>query len=315
MRILVTGGAGFIGSWISERLTDKGYSVLILDNFSEGKIENILHLKDKKHLKIIRNDIRNKELLFDLMRDIDVCIHAAAVTKVDESIKYPAMYHEINVEGTLNLLKAALKYDTRFIFSSTCLIYDLATIKPINEEHKLKPSSPYAASKIAAENFVEAFFHAYKLPCVILRPFNTYGPRQSSGRYGGVVARFIVKAIDNQPLLIYGTGNQTRDLLYVEDCADAFVLSVENERTNGKILNIGSGKDIPINELGRLIISLTNSNSNLTHVEHPHPQSEIMKLCCDFRKAKDILGWQPKTDLQDGLRKTIPWYRMRKVAQ
>jgi nucleoside-diphosphate-sugar epimerase len=184
------------------------------------------------------------------------------------------------------------------------MIYDTAISRPINEEHPLKPASPYASSKLAAEELAISYFHGYGFPVVITRPFNTYGPFQGGNQEGGVVSIFIKKSLEGKPLLVYGDGKQTRDLLYVEDCADFILQATNNKAAVGEVINAGSGKDISINDLALMIC---RDRRRIKHVPHPHPQSEIRKLVCDYSKAKRILGWEPKTSLEDGIRKTTQW--------
>lgn len=309
MRYLVTGGAGFIGSWIAELLLQEpDNEVIVLDDFSTGSTDN-LPRKYGKRLSVVHNDIRKIEAIRKSMKGVDACFHLAARVFVDESIAEPALYEDVNVKGTINVLESAREFDAKVVFASTCLIYNRTQKQAISEEHPLKSASPYAASKIAAENFVQSFNYAYQLPTAILRPFNTYGPRQSAGAYGGVIARFIRSALINKPLPLYGNGKQTRDFLYVEDCAKAFIMAASEKKANGEIINIGSGKDITIKDLGSLILSLISSKSRLTYVKHPHPQSEIMKLLCNSTKAKHLLGWIPATSLRKGLLNTIKWLK------
>jgi nucleoside-diphosphate-sugar epimerase len=187
------------------------------------------------------------------------------------------------------------------------MVYDRAKDEMgINEAHPTKPASPYAGSKIAGENMVLSYWYAYKLPTVVIRPFNTYGPMQKSSGEGGVVAIFIKRNLEGLPLNIYGDGSQTRDLLYVEDCAEFVVQAGYSDKVNGEIVNAGLGKDISVNELA-LIIS--GDKDKIKHVPHIHPQSEIPRLLCNCQKAGSLLGWYPKTSLDKGVLKTTEWIR------
>jgi nucleoside-diphosphate-sugar epimerase len=187
------------------------------------------------------------------------------------------------------------------------MVYDRAAFaEGIKETDPIKPASPYAGSKIAAENMVLSYYHAYGLPAVVIRPFNTYGPYQKTGGEGGVVAIFIKNKLDGKKLHIYGDGTQTRDLLYVEDCADFVVQAGYSQKANGEIINAGLGRDISINELAELI---AGDKQNIHHVEHIHPQSEIPKLLCNYEKAKKILNWSPQVSLEEGIRKTEEWIK------
>ncbi len=307
MKVLVTGGAGFIGRWVVKHLLDEGCDVCALDNLSSGKVENIVEFIEHPRFKFIRGDILDTNLLvglFDL--NFEVCLHLAACVNVQDSIENPEKSFKVNLRGTFNLLEEAKKKNTRFILVSTCMVYKEAKGgKPINESHPLSPLSPYAATKIAAEKLTLSYYHAYRLPVVILRPFNTYGPFQRTDTEGGVIPIFITRSLQGKTLYIYGDGKQTRDFLYVEDCAEAIVKATLIDGISGEILNIGTGKDISIDDLALLI---TNSNHH-KHIPHIHPQSEIPKLVCDYGKAKKLLNWEPKTSLIEGIDKTREWIK------
>ena len=304
--ILVTGGAGFIGRWAVKRLLEDGHEVCVLDNLSNGRMENIEEFKDNPNFKFIFGDIRNKNLLKEACKDIDICIHAAAAINVQESIENPQRYYDVNVNGTFNILEEARKRDVKVVLIGTCMVYDLSSSEAIKEKHSLNPKSPYAGSKLAAENLALSYFHAYGLPAVITRPFNTYGPYQKSNMEGGVVSIFIRSLLEEKTLDVFGDGTQTRDLLYVEDCTEFIVKASFNEKAVGEIINAGFGKDIAIKDLALLICK---NPERIRYVEHHHPQSEISKLLCDYTKANKLLGWEPKTSLEEGIEKTKEWIR------
>lgn len=309
MRALVTGGAGFIGRWVVKKLIDEQVEVFVLDNLTNGSKKNVEELKLFPYFKdFVIGDIKDQSLLIDLFKEMfDICFHLAASIIVQDSIDDPKTTFDNDVIGTFNVLEQCRKTNTKMVFVSTCMVYDTASANSaISEEHPTKPASPYAASKLAGENMVESYFHAYGLPAVILRPFNVYGPFQKSTGEGGVVSIFTKKNLAGETLQIYGDGTQTRDFLYVEDCADFIIQAGFSDETNGQILNAGYGHDITINELAELIYK---DASKVTHVEHIHPQSEIPKLLCDYTKAKNLLEWSPKVSLQKGLKKTEEWIK------
>ena len=306
MKIIVTGGAGFIGRWVVKKLLDEGYIVCVLDDLSNGRMENIKELKSNPGFRFVLGDIRDKNLLGDMFKDIDICIHAAAAINVQESIENPQRYYDVNVNGTFNILEEARKRDVKVVLIGTCMVYDLTSSEAINEEHLLNPKSPYAGSKLATENLALSYFHAYGLPVVITRPFNTYGPYQKSNMEGGVVSIFIRSLLEEKTLNVFGDGTQTRDLLYVEDCAEFIVKTTFSDKAVGEIINAGSGKDIAIKDLALLICK---DAERIKHVEHHHPQSEIPKLLCDYTKAKKLLGWEPKASLEEGIEKTKKWIK------
>ena len=302
--ILVTGGAGFIGRGIVKKLLDEGQEVCVFDDLSNGRIENLRGFEDNTDLKFVLGDIRDKNLLRAVFEDIDICIHAAAAINVQESIENPQRYYDVNVNGTFNILEEARRRNVKVVLIGTCMVYDLTSSKAISEEHPLNPKSPYAGSKLAAENLALSYFNAYGLPVVITRPFNTYGPYQKSNMEGGVVSIFLRSLLEGKTLNVFGDGMQTRDLLYVEDCAEFIAKASFNEKAVGEVINAGSGKDIAIKDLALLICK---DLDRIKHVEHHHPQSEIPKLLCDYTKAKKLLGWEPKTSLEEGIEKTKEW--------
>ena len=300
MNVLVTGGSGFIGRWIVKRLLDDNNQVWVLDDLSNGRAENLDEFMDNSNLNVTIGDIKDTKLLSKLFaNNFDICIHLAASIIVQDSIDYPRKTFENDVVGTFNVLEEAKKTSTKFVFMSTCMVYDTASADgAISEISPTKAASPYAGAKLAGENMVQSYYHAYGLPTVIVRPFNTYGPYQKSTGEGGVVSIFVLKQLNGDVLNIYGDGTQTRDLMYVEDCAEFVVQAAYSDAANGEILNAGLGEDITINDLATLVCK---DVGRIRHVEHIHPQSEIPKLVCDYSKAKRVLGWKPKTSLEEGI--------------
>ncbi|ASF41429.1 NAD-dependent dehydratase [Halobacillus halophilus] len=306
MNILVTGGAGFIGRWVVKLLLEEKHNVWVLDDLSNGSIKNIEELLVYKNFKaFIHGDIKDQKTIESLFYPgIDLCYHLAASINVQDSIDDPETTFNNDTIGTFYLLELCRKRNTKMVFMSTCMVYDRADEKGITEKDPIKPASPYAGAKIAAENMVLSYHYAYGLPVTVVRPFNTYGPYQKTGGEGGVVAIFIKNKLNGLPLQIYGDGTQTRDLLYVEDCARFVVQAGYRDEVNGEIVNAGLGRDITINELAEMIAS---DPSHVRHVEHIHPQSEIPKLLCDYSKAKRLLGWEPAISLSEGIQKTEEW--------
>ncbi|AEV70511.1 SDR family NAD(P)-dependent oxidoreductase [Acetivibrio clariflavus] len=307
MNILVTGGAGFIGRWVVKKLLDDGHKVWILDNLSNGSKRNIEEFINNSNLiEFTEGDIKDIATLERLfLNKFDLCYHLAASINVQDSIDDPVTTFQNDTVGTFYVLEQCRKHNVKMVFMSTCMVYDRAKDNEgIDESHPVKPASPYAGSKIAGENMVLSYWYAYKLPTVVIRPFNTYGPMQRTDGEGGVVAIFIKRSLEGLPLNIYGDGKQTRDLLYVEDCAEFVVQAGYSDRVNGEIVNAGLGRDISINDLALLI---SGDASKIKHVPHIHPQSEIPKLLCNAQKAKNLLGWYPKTSLEEGIAKTKEW--------
>ena len=307
MNILVTGGAGFIGRWTVKRLLEDGHKVWILDDLSNGSLDNIKEFEGHDSLvEFVKGDIKDKNILERLFENsLDICYHLAASINVQDSIDDPRTTFENDVAGTFNVLEQCRKHNVKMLFMSTCMVYDRAySEEGIQELHPLKPASPYAGSKIAGENLVLSYWHAYKLPVVVIRPFNTYGPFQKSSGEGGVIAIFMKNSIEGKSLKIYGDGNQTRDFLYVEDCADFIVKAGYSDKADGQIINAGTGTDITINDLA---LKIANDKFGIDHVTHIHPQSEINRLLCDPEKAWGLLSWIPQTNIDEGITKTKEW--------
>ncbi|SFB47991.1 Nucleoside-diphosphate-sugar epimerase [Cohnella sp. OV330] len=310
MKVLLTGGAGFIGRWVGKRLLEDGHSVWIVDNLSNGRKENLDEFRQHEGLKaFIEGSILDEALLSTLFEEVkfDVCYHLGASINVQDSIDDPRTTFENDTVGTFHILEQCRKHQVKVVFMSTCMVYDRCTDQTgINELHPTKPASPYAGAKIGAENLVLSYYFAYGLPTVVVRPFNTYGPYQKTGGEGGVVAIFLKNKLAGKPLSIYGDGTQTRDLLYVEDCAKFVVETGYSDAANGHVINAGLGRDISINDLAMLIV---NNESQIRHVEHIHPQSEIQKLLCNSEKAHKLIGWSPAVSLEEGIRRTEDWIR------
>ncbi|MGE5701487.1 MAG: dTDP-glucose 4,6-dehydratase [Clostridia bacterium] len=308
MNILLTGGAGFIGRWVAKQLLEDGHNLWVIDDLSNGRKENIQELANHSQLKeFIVGDIKDEQLLHRLFSEVqlDICYHLGASINVQDSIDDPRTTFNNDTLGTFYLLEQCREHNVKMVFMSTCMVYDRCTDEQgITELHPIKPASPYAGAKIAAENMVLSYYHAYGLPVVVIRPFNTYGPFQKTGGEGGVVAIFVRNALKGLPLNIYGEGTQTRDLLYVEDCARFVVQAGYSDSVNGEIVNAGLGRDITVNDLAKLI---AEDASQINHVEHIHPQSEIQKLLCNYSKAQKLLNWEPRVSLEEGIRRTREW--------
>lgn len=311
MNILVTGGAGFIGRWVVKAALDKKMNAWVLDDISNGRKENLDEFKGNSNFKgLIIGDIKDKKILAEIFRNkFDICLHLAASINIHDSIVDPEKTMQNNVIGTLNILEECKKNKTKIIFMSSAHVYGEAKGKAIDEAHPTKASSPYSASKIAGENLVLSYYNAYGLPAAVVRPFTAYGPFQKSNTEGGVTSIFIQRYLDGKKLEVFGDGSQTRDLLYVKDCADFIIKAALSEKANGEIFNAGSGKDISMKELAILICK---DPKKIAFVKHPHPQSEVGKMVCDYSKAKRLLGWEHSTSIEEGLELTKEWLKKSK---
>ncbi len=306
MNILVTGGAGFIGSHLVDHLVSKKHNLIVLDNLSTGELSNIKQHIESGRIVFIEGDIRNSRAISRATRSVDAIIHLAALISVEESKLEPILYHQVNVTGTLKLLKAAVKSKVKhFIFTSSAAVYGNPVKLPINENHPLNPISIYGATKIAAEQYIKTYSNLHGLKTTILRIFNAYGPRQKYNPYAGVITIFINNALNNKPLIIYGDGNQTRDFIYVKDVAKAIELAIESQ-TQG-IFNIATGKPTTINQLASTIRELVNPKIEILH-DKPRP-GDIYHSYADVSKAEKELGFKAKIELREGLIETIEYMR------
>ncbi|MEN6461780.1 MAG: NAD-dependent epimerase/dehydratase family protein [Syntrophomonas sp.] len=308
MNILVTGGAGFIGRWVVKKLLDDGHRVTAFDDLSNGQMQNIKEFEGLIGFSFIKGDIKDRNELSSLFKiGFDLVYHLAASINVQDSIDDPWTTFNNDAVGTFNILEECRRQGIKMVFMSTCMVYERSNdAGGITETHPVKPASPYAASKLSGEALTLSYYYAYGLPTVVVRPFNTYGPFQKSSGEGGVVAIFIKRDLEGAELNIYGDGTQTRDLLYVEDCARFVIQAGMDRRANGQILNAGLGQDISINDLALLVCG---NPEIIKHVPHIHSQSEIQKLLCNYEKARGLLGWGPLVSLEEGLKRTREWIR------
>ncbi|ACS89714.1 MULTISPECIES: SDR family oxidoreductase [Thermococcus] len=298
--IVVTGGAGFIGSHIAEELS-KDNDVIIIDNLYAGKIENI-----PPNVKFIRADIRDYKSMAELISQADYVFHEAALVSVVESVERPLLTEEINVLGTLNVLKALSEGHGKFIFASSAAVYGDNQNLPLKESEKPKPLSPYGITKVSAEYYCKVFYELYGVPTVSLRYFNVFGERQGYNQYAGVISIFINRALKGEPLIIYGDGKQTRDFIYVKDVVKANILAAESSKANGKVFNVAKGERTSILELALKIIEITGSSSSIIF-DKPRP-GDIRHSQADISEIMK-LGFKPEYSLKEGLLKTVEWYR------
>lgn len=304
--VVVTGAAGFIGRWVVSELLDRGYTVRGLDDLSNGSRRNVAAFDAEDRFELTVGNVRDEDAVEELFDDdVEACLHLAAKIDVQESLEQPQEHFDANVVGTQNVLEACRRTDTRLGLVGTCMVYDMVDSEAgIDETHPTKPASPYAGSKLAAEDLAEGYYHGYDLPVTILRPFNTYGPFQKTDMAGGVVSIFTNRDLNDETLKIFGDGTQTRDLMYVTDCARFICDATFHEAAVGEVINAGTGSDISINDLAELVAT---EGTDIEHVEHHHPQSEVQKLLCDPSKANDLLGWQPQVSLQEGVNRLREW--------
>jgi UDP-glucose 4-epimerase len=298
MKVLITGGAGFIGSNLASYLKQEGYDVIVFDSF-ERSIRNAKNVL--KGIAIEKLDLRG-----DLRKIIkharkSVIVHAAAYINAKESIKKPLEYLENNVASTVNLLKATSKIAEKIIYLSSAAVYGEPKHLPINEEHDLNPINPYGASKLSAEYWVKAYSNLYAVNYVILRLFNVYGEGQK-GEYAGVISKFIEKARKRKPLIIYGDGLQTRDFVYVGDVAKAVKLAIKTKNSN-EIYNIGFGKATTINQLAKIVMDAFGFYKKPVYM--PERKGDVKHSQANILKAMKLLDYKPEVPLKEGIKKII----------
>lgn len=281
-KYLVTGGAGFIGSHIAEKLVELGHEVVIFDNFSTGKIENLDGIKGQ--IRIVQGDIRDLSSVREAVKGVDYITHHAAQISVPKSVSEPGETLEINTRGTLNVLMAAQESGIKKItFASSSAVYGDTTNIPTNEEEQLRPLSPYAVSKALSEYYCSAFAHLYNMDIVIFRYFNVFGPRQDpSSQYSGVISKFIDRAKKGEKLELYGDGSQTRDFIPVDKVASFNISAFQKELKGAQIFNLGSGKTIQINELAKQIVDSYGGRSQIMCAAAR--QGDIMHSCADISR-------------------------------
>ncbi len=301
-RVVVTGGAGFIGSHLSETLLERGYQVIILDDLSTGRQENVDRLLSRYDAKFTLGSITDLDLLQKLFRGIDYVFHEAALPSVPRSIRNPRLVNDVNVSGTLNVLIAARDNGVRkVIYASSSSVYGDTPTLPKRESMPATPLSPYAVTKLAGEHYCQVFSLVYGLPTVCLRYFNVYGPNQPlDGEYAAVIPLFIRRALRNEPPEILGDGEQTRDFTYIGDAVSANLVAAESDAAG--VFNVGGGRNVTINHLARLIIDMTGNRVEAVHVA-PRP-GDVRDSLADISRI-GAFGYEPRYNLEEGLQATI----------
>ena len=317
-RCLVTGGAGFIGSHIAERLLKDGHSVVVLDNFSSGKEENLSFIKNYDlsaiSYELIRGDIRDFSVCLKACQQIDVIFHQAALRSVPKSMSNPIEYNDVNINGTINMLEAARQQNVkRFIFASSSSIYGETDRFPERETDLPKLISPYALTKLAGEYYCRVYAQNYDLPAACLRYFNVFGPRQAlDDEYAVVIPKFIHCLLNDEPPPIYDTGKQSRDFTYIDNVVEANFLAANVPNLKWGVFNIANGHDRTVLELVSLLNKIMKKNIQPVHLP-PRP-GDVFKTLADISQAKEILGYQPKIDFREGLARTVEWF-VRKLGE
>jgi nucleoside-diphosphate-sugar epimerase len=308
MRYLVTGGAGFIGSNTVDELVRRGHSVVVLDDLSAGKEENIAEIRNK--ITFIKGSITDLETVQEAMEGSEYVLHLAARTSVPRSVKDPLETNRINVSGTLNVLVAARDNKVkRLVFAASSSAYGETPTLPKTETMQAAPISPYGVSKYVGELYASAFGRCYGLETVCLRYFNIFGPRQDpDSPYSGVLSRFATAFLEGERPVIFGDGEQTRDFTYVENAVQANLRACEAPGASGKVFNVGTGSRISLNQTLALLRSI--SGKNLEARYEPPREGDIRDSLADISRARASLGYEPTVKFEEGLKRTFEWYRL-----
>ena len=308
-KVLVTGGCGFIGSNISRELLDSDYQVVVVDDLSTGKRENIEGLEDHDDFGFVQGDINDAKLLERILGDVDYILHQAAIPSVPRSVRDPVRSNMANVDGTLNVLNVAKDHHVKkVVYASSSSVYGDTPTLPKVEDMKPNPKSPYAVSKLTGEYYCRVFSDVYGLRTACLRYFNVFGPRQDpKSQYAAVIPKFITSILNDESPIIYGDGEQTRDFTFVKDVVKANILAMESE--NEGVFNISRGERITINQLVAMINDILGKNVVAIN-DDPRP-GDIKHSLSDISLAREKIGYSPDHTLVRGLEETVDWYRKR----
>lgn len=312
--VLVTGGAGFIGSHLAQKLILKGYKVIVLDDLSTGNYKNIEHLTKSDNFKIIVDSVLNEKVVEDSVKSSDMVYHLAAAVGVRLIIEQPSKTIETNISGTEMVLKMCSRYHKKILITSTSEVYGSGVSERFNEEDCCVIGPPnkrrwsYAASKLIDEHLAFSYWYEKKLPIIIVRLFNVIGPRQT-GRYGMVVPTFIKQALSSEPLTVFGDGKQTRSFMSVDDAVKALFEIANNPKAIAEVFNIGSEEEISIEELAKLVIKIAKSNSLIKYVPYSEAYGEdfedMHRRVPDISKLKRFIGFAPESNLEDIIKNTL----------
>jgi UDP-glucose 4-epimerase len=306
--VLVTGGAGFIGSELVRQLAARGERVLVIDNLVNGRRENIADVLSE-HVQLLTADIRDLPAFASHLQRVRVVYHLACLG-VRHSVHSPAENHEVNATATLHLLAACRAAGVpRFVYVSSSEVYGTAKWAPMTEDHPTFPCTVYGASKLAGECYTRAYYRTYGYPTSVIRPFNTYGPRSHhEGDSGEVIPKFLLRCLAGKPMMIFGDGTQTRDFTYVSDSAAGILLAGEHEHAVGDTINLGFGSEVTINDLARQIAIVTDRPDAVVQHDNPRP-GDVLRLYADMTHARSAVGYAPTIPLAEGLARLLAWYR------
>ena len=315
LKWLVTGGAGFIGSHITDRLLTDGHFVRVLDNFYSGKEENLAFALKRKNFELLKGDIRDKAICQKACKGIDHITHQAALRSVPKSLELPHDYNAVNIDGSLNILESALKAKVkRVVIASSSSIYGEAVKFPEKETDQPLLVSPYALSKLAVEHYSRIFSITYGLPTVNLRYFNVFGPKQAlDDDYAVVIPKFITCMLNNEQPPIHGDGKQSRDFTYIDNVVDANILAATTPGIECEVLNVALGKDSSILDLVSILNNIMGKKIKPKH--EPSRPGDVRRSLADTTRIKKVLGFAPKVDFKEGLKRTVDWFAQQQAAK
>jgi len=308
-RVLVTGAGGFIGSHLTERLIDTGACVRAFVRYNSRNDWGLLELLPREkvnEIEVIMGDLRDSDAIHKAVKGMNLIFHLGSLISIPYSYIHPRETIETNILGVLNILSSAHETGVeRVIHTSTSEVYGTARYVPIDENHPLHGQSPYSASKIGADMIAESFYRSFEVPIAIIRPFNTFGPRQSAR---AVIPTIISQALTGEQIRL-GSLHPTRDYTYVDDVVEAFIRVAQSHNSMGEVINIGSNFEISIGDIARKVIAIVGRDTDIITdpVRNRPEKSEVERLLCDNSKAKKLLGWEPKISFDDGLKRTIEW--------
>ncbi len=312
-KILITGAAGFIGSHLADRLAGKNDLVLV-DDFSIGSMDNLAQLEKRSGVRIVKADVTDRERMMDLSEGVEVLFHLA-ISCLRTSLNQPVLSHDINAGGTLSVCMAALERGVRrFIYVSSSEIYGTAVAAPMAEDHPCHPTTVYGASKLAGELYALAYHRTYGMPVSVVRPFNTYGPREPyAGSRAEVIPRFILQFAAGEQPVIYGDGLQTRDFTYVEETVEGIVRAAECDALVGDVVNVAYGQEVSILQIAEILAELMGRKDRGVKRAEPRP-GDVRRHFADIGRARALLGFAPQIDIRTGIGRTLEWFESSGIA-
>jgi UDP-glucose 4-epimerase len=312
-RILITGAAGFIGSHLSDRLAGRA-ELLLVDDFSIGARENLMQVEGRDGVRIVEADVSDREHMRELLRDVEVVFHLA-ISCLRTSLHQPWLSHDTNAGGTLAVCLAAREHEVqRVLYVSSSEVYGSAERAPMDESHPCNPTTVYGASKLAGELYALACFRTWGLPVSVVRPFNTYGPREPwRGSRAEVIPRFILQLEAGRSPVVYGDGRQTRDFTYVSDTVDGLVAASECDELVGGVVNVARGSEVSIGEIAERLSALTGRSGLTARYDAQRP-GDVARHYADVSRARHLFGYAPRVSLEQGLERTLAWFREHAIS-